>query len=265
LSGPWGGGGGIELVHGLPLFMCGTEDRALIRCTLDLMHWLGDTSTDRDIRSACRSFVEHTLGDISSTCSSADSGTGSHDASVPVHRENAGLTASSALEPLNIVLPVSQSRHKTKIFRSPGYSTMPIQIMPASCELEKKCIDALVADLNNVFKTDIGREYSSSRAASCFTDSDLDECKQPRFIICGASHGSRLANALDDADAKVADLSVPGWRPTESNVERMTEQLLEELEEPWEGTTYIVYQLSDNGCYLSVSTDGTTSLPVKSK
>jgi hypothetical protein len=178
---------------------------------------------------------------------------------VPVHGEGAGSTVSSALEPMNLVLPVSQSGHKTGIFMSPGYKLISNQIMPISYENEKKCIDALIFGLKPVFNTDItiSMEYSSSRAASCLSDSDQGEEKIPCFIICGSSHGSCIANALDDADAKVADLSVPGWRPTESNVALMTEQLLEELEEPWDGPTYIVYQLFDNGSYLSVSTDGT--------
>jgi hypothetical protein len=86
----------------------------------------------------------------------------------------------------------------------------------------------------------------------------FDFLASARFIICGSSHGSRLANALDDADAKVADLSTPGWSATEKSVELMTEELSEVLEEPWESTTDILYQLLENSSYFAVNPEDWT-------
>jgi hypothetical protein len=55
-------GGGVELVHGIPILLSGTEDSALIRSLADLEHWLGYVSTGRDIMAARRAFVTQTLG-----------------------------------------------------------------------------------------------------------------------------------------------------------------------------------------------------------
>jgi hypothetical protein len=38
-------GGGIELVHGIPILLSGTDDSALIRSIADFAHWLEGTST----------------------------------------------------------------------------------------------------------------------------------------------------------------------------------------------------------------------------
>jgi hypothetical protein len=86
-----------------------------------------------------------------------------------------------------------------------------------------------------------------------------------RYIFVGASHASRLASALREAGAEVADISVPGWTISEANVESSAALLREILDEKWEGDTVIMYQLFDNTTFYCVSADGSAVLPKKSR
>jgi hypothetical protein len=74
-------------------------------------------------------------------------------------------------------------------------------------------------------------------------------------VVVGASHASRLASALREAGAEVADLSEPGWRLTTENVESMCMLLKEVLEEQWEGEMLVLCQLFDNASFSGMGTE----------
>jgi hypothetical protein len=84
-----------------------------------------------------------------------------------------------------------------------------------------------------------------------------------KYIIIGASHAGRLANALREAGMEVADLSEPGWKITADSASAMSALLKDVLEEEWDGDIVIVYQLFDNSSYVAVGTDGTATPPAK--
>jgi hypothetical protein len=112
--------------------------------------------------------------------------------------------------------------------------------------------------------TELAKEFNTSRehgADESGTDSELEG---KRFIIIGASHASRLANALEELGATIVDISVPGWKISESSVEDMKGELSSVLGEEFSGETFIIYQLYDNSMYWSCDEDGHRSLPVKS-
>jgi hypothetical protein len=85
-----------------------------------------------------------------------------------------------------------------------------------------------------------------------------------RVVVVGASHGARIAMAMEDIGATVIDLSCPGWRITPENVNSMGQQLATVLAEKFDGETLILYQLLDNSFYLACDAAGNRSLPVKS-
>jgi hypothetical protein len=84
-----------------------------------------------------------------------------------------------------------------------------------------------------------------------------------RFVIVGASHGMRIASALEEMGASIVDISVPGWRVSADSVEALKAELSSVLSEDFNGETYIVYQLFDNSMYWQCDVDGTRSLPAK--
>jgi hypothetical protein len=120
--------GGIELVHGIPILLSGTEDSALMRSWVNIEHWLGHVSTGSDILGARRTFTNSIMGrDISA--SSGGSGTGSQDASVP--GPSTGSSKTSVHHPMRILLPVSLSGNATTIYHSTGYK-LPKNFLPCS-------------------------------------------------------------------------------------------------------------------------------------
>jgi hypothetical protein len=92
----------------------------------------------------------------------------------------------------------------------------------------------------------------------------FDVTPNTRYVFVGGSHAGRLASALRESGAEVADASVPGWKISEESVETSIELLKEILEEHWAGETVILYQLFDNTTFFSIGTDGSATLPRKS-
>jgi hypothetical protein len=119
-------GGGIELVHGFPILLSGTDDAALIRSLTDLQHWLGHISTGRDITGARNTFFTQTMGkDI--TTFSVDGGTGPHYAPVPGSSAgppevpvNTGTPEAPVHYAMSMELPAAKFGHATAVFRSTG-------------------------------------------------------------------------------------------------------------------------------------------------
>jgi hypothetical protein len=206
-------GGGIELTHGIPILLGGTEDSALLRSLVDLEHWLGHIGTSRDISRARRACLAHILGrDIFSD--SVGGGTGMNDASV--HPLSTGTPEASVHHKMKLVLPSSLANESQSVFVSNGYK-LPTSVQPCSQEHERVLIDMLIEDLNRLYMTDIATEYCTARdGTGSATTSNDDILISTRFILVGASHASRLAGALRELGAEVADLSVPGWKLTEA-------------------------------------------------
>jgi hypothetical protein len=86
-----------------------------------------------------------------------------------------------------------------------------------------------------MFMTELLLEYSAVPGMACRPLEDQEATEGVCYIIVGASHAGRLASALKDTSAEVADLLVPGWRVTDTAIESSTALLRETLEEKWEG------------------------------
>jgi hypothetical protein len=138
-----------------------------------------------------------------------------------------------------------------------------VSVPPCTPELERILLDALISELNETFMTALATEYCTMQDGAAGTEQHED-WSSTKYIFVGASHASRLASAMREAGAEVADISVPGWRVSEANVEHACELLKEVLEEDWEDDTVIVYQLFDNSSFMYVGPDGTCGLPFKS-
>ena len=86
-----------------------------------------------------------------------------------------------------------------------------------------------------------------------------------RYIVVGASHATRLANALADAVEKVMNLASPGWKLTDDSIDSTASLIRGEVEKVWGGDTIVVYQLYDSSVYFSSTRPGEMALPKKSK
>jgi hypothetical protein len=254
-------GGGIELVHGVPVLLSGTEDSALIRSMTDLQHWLEHISNGRDIGKARKKCFTVTMGrEISNF--SADGCTAFGPPEAPA---GTGTPEATVHHAMSLELPVAKFGNGTGVFRSAGYKELPLSLPPCPPEQERALIEALIDDLNENFMTDLATEFSSARSNDINPSSAECDTSDYRFIVIGASHASRLASALRETGAEVADLAVPGWKISSDSVDAMCLLLKEVLEEEWAGETIVVYMLFDNSSYFGISADGTASLPAKDR
>jgi hypothetical protein len=90
-------------------------------------------------------------------------------------------------------------------------------------------LDCLRDKLNEKFLTDL--------SPICWTLDEQDEEAAPCndkncYIFIGASHAGRMAEALEKLGHTVVDLSEPGWRPSEFNVETVCNTLRDCRETP---------------------------------
>jgi hypothetical protein len=113
----------------------------------------------------------------------------------------------------------------------------------------------LIGELNEKFSTEL---------ASPVLQGDLDmpfdyveACAGKRFIVIGASHASRLANALEDLELCVVDLSLPGWKLNSDSASNTAGQLEEILAEDADLQNVIVYLMFDNKSYIGINNNGT--------
>jgi hypothetical protein len=145
-----------------------------------------------------------------------------------------------------MMLPSLQKYSEKICFESPVYVSVPQCTEPINDTDEGLIFELLAEVLNESFMTELAKEFNTDRergADEAGTDSALDG---KRFILIGASHASRLANALEELGATILDISVPGWKITESSVEDMKGELSSVLGEEFSGETFIIYQLYDN-------------------
>jgi hypothetical protein len=97
-------------------------------------------------------------------------------------------------------------------------------------------MEQFVQELNQHFMTELAAEVCVDREAGVDEeDGEQDVLHGKRVIVVGASHGTRIAMAMEDIGAIVIDLSCPGWRITPENVNSMSQQLTTVLAEKFDG------------------------------
>jgi hypothetical protein len=254
-------GGGLALLHGFPVLYTGTKNLALIRGILDLEHWFTSTHKGRDILNVRQHCIKLTLGENIHHFGAGDS---DDSPGAPSDSQCVGTPGAPTMFPVRLMLP-SLMRHGERIcFESPRYRAVPWRTEPVSETDEKNIFEMFAQALNNNFMTDLALELSTSRDNACTGDDSSDAALAgKRFIVVGASHGMRLASALEDMGACIVDISVPGWRISAEAVESMKAELASVLQEEFSGETYVIYQLFDNSMFWSCDADGARSLPVK--
>jgi hypothetical protein len=149
-------------------------------------------------------------------------------------------------------------------FESPSYTGLPLRLEPVSVTDEKNIFEMFAQVMNENFMTDLALEISVCRDAVSADEEALDPAiANKRIVVVGASHGMRLASAMEEMGANIVDISVPGWKVTAEAVEAMRTELVSVLEEKYDGETIIIFQLFDNNMYLACDADGNRSMPVK--
>jgi hypothetical protein len=236
-------GDGIVLLHGFPVLYNTTHNMALIRSILDLEHWISNVHKGRDIARVRHHVIKLSLG-MQINQFSAGGCDGLPGATSD--GQSVGSPGAPTFYPMRMMLPSLQKYSEKICFESPVYVSVPQCTEPINDTDEGLIFELLAEVLNESFMTELAKEFNTDRergADEAGTDSALDG---KRFILIGASHASRLANALEELGATILDISVPGWKITESSVEDMKGELSSVLGEEFSGETFIIYQLYDN-------------------
>jgi hypothetical protein len=247
------------MLHGLPILFQGTCNTALSKSILDLHLWAGKVFKGRDISMAREHFIKLTFGNKIEEYIVCD-GTGSPSA--PEATSQTDSPKASVVHAARMVLPNMTSG--SDIFESPRYINIPSVIEPVNETDERNILEHLIENLNSLFNCDLAPMCNVARDNVPIEDDPGIVLAGKRFVLCGASHMSRLANVFEDYGALLVDLSVPGWRASATNVEEMAGQLSSVLSEEFSGETFVVYQLFDNSVYMACS-DGQRAAPCKGR
>jgi hypothetical protein len=130
---------------------------------------------------------------------------------------------------------------------------------------EYELINTMIDELNAKCGLDLSHEVSLYRPAITSEPDrpDFTDEVTERVVMVGGSHSSRLTDNLDDTCLEVMDISVRGWRLSETAVEEKARELSEIVSTTDESRTTIVYQLFDNSSYYVKRPDGSRSLPAE--
>jgi hypothetical protein len=130
---------------------------------------------------------------------------------------------------------------------------------------EYELINTMIDELNSKWGLDLSHEISLYRPTITSQPDRhdfMDEVTE-RVVMVGGSHSSRLTDELDEMCLEVMDISVRGWRVSETAVEEKSRELSEIVATTDESKTTNVYQLFDtSSCYVK-KPGSTRTLPGK--
>ena len=154
-----------------------------------------------------------------------------------------------------VTLPSSLKNSRKRAFiTDPPCRPLPLRVDPFSTSAEGKIVTSLLKEINDVYGLGMDPNPDLSR------EMDPPPCHdQSRTVLFGSSHVKRLAGHMAD-DAKVIDLSVPGWTANKDAIGLIANEL-KELALTGEDT--VVLDLLSNSSYMGTDDSGIPSRPVK--
>jgi hypothetical protein len=235
-------GDSVRGLHGFPVMAGGLQDHSCIHALREIDTWLAEADKRR------QHFLIHTTqNDQPSTSTSSSSSTGNN--------EQAYRTG--------IELPASLHSLAKVTIHCMGWSDLPAGLPVLSEEEELKFLSCLLAELNEKFALQLDTSPCTDRSAYSAADSETES--DIVIALAGSSHSSRLAGPLTDTYLKVVDVSVPGFRISESSVAQMTEELTSAIADLDDSRTVILLQPFDNSIFYSCKVHGEKILTRKGK
>jgi hypothetical protein len=115
---------------------------------------------------------------------------------------------------VTLLLPMNlRNRRQTPMTAEAFEGPLPAAIPPLGPEEEARIVTAMLGELNQNFG--LGLDPSPDFTRSSTPPHSLDD---GRLVIIGASHMTRVADALLLAGEEVASISTPGWTPSPENL-----------------------------------------------
>jgi hypothetical protein len=247
-------GGGVEVIHGLPLFQTGIADRNLIRSLFDIEGWLNSLGINPN-RDICKSrkilFKNHYPPTEPVVATVPEAGTPSAPGS------DSPLASDS--DPIVMKFPVHLTSGEMGYFRSPGYSNLPYSLEPMGPEDEANLLLSLIGELNEKFVLDLSDDVELQERNAQAPEVTAEELPKS-FVLIGCSHASRLSLALEDLGHEVKVINAAGWAANPDVADTIGRLIREERE--LNENIYLVYFLYDNEVY-KVENGGEITDPIK--
>jgi hypothetical protein len=252
-------GGGIEVLHGIPVLLCGIQDMTGTLAFRDVLSWLKQIEMGRGFHTtlriandllACTDVGGSPLAPpmaVAGTSSTPDTATASPSAAVTY----------------NLYLPTGFDTKEFAVFEMCHKMDSSQGIMPICLEKAVELVTNMAEELNQSFMTELGDPtIEDSCDASPSSEGEENSFKELKVVLVGGSHAYRLAVAADNLGLDVENLAMPGFKISDSSIENMVE-LLGDVVEMSEKRVVIIYQLYDNSVFFAGKQDGSRSLPVK--
>ena len=154
-----------------------------------------------------------------------------------------------------LLLPVSMTCNLKKVWAC-GASNLPTGAEAAGKESKIEIVTALIRELNSRLAWNLDLDVNYERTAIS------PHSKPEKYVVVGASHAGRTADALAGTGAIVYKVVVPGWRIMKQKVAKMCDDLKTVLAEAGGGgrrqaeageDCIVVYQLLNANFFLAKS------------
>jgi hypothetical protein len=156
------------------------------------------------------------------------------------------------------MLPQNLSSYKKFSFQSKGFSSQVSLCLPIKEQGEIELITGIVAKLNENAGLDLAVDFSTDQLGQEEEDESSSSVFGPpqRIVVVRGRHSSHFSDEFDEDLYQLMDLSEPGWRVTEENVDVKAKELRDELVGCDKQSTTVVFQLMDNSSYWFRRADG---------
>jgi hypothetical protein len=226
--------GGVNVLHGIPFLLGGTQNTPAIRSIAEIKQWVTSTGNSTDDISATRKSFMASL-----------------------------RTSEHRQQQQHIMrLPATQFSSDKVPFVSVGFDNLKTAVDPLGEEDEKALISFLIDELNNLYPVNLCTDIISDR----FMEDDVfsgDSMDRTDLVLIGASHLSNVVKHVRHEAWRVTDLTIPGFRICEESVAALMNRI-SSAEVNWDDAV-VVLQLYDNSVYLVGGQGAVKRLPAKDK
>ncbi len=155
-------------------------------------------------------------------------------------------------------MPQNLHSYDKQICVSEGFGDQVSLCQPMEEGDEYELLNTMIDELNAKCGLELSHEYSLYRPTVTSEPErpDVTEYNLEKVILMGGSHCARMVDELDETCLDVVDISVRGWRLTDSAVDEKVRELTEIVSQSDEKRTTIVYQLFDNSSFYAKKMTG---------
>ena len=229
-------GSGITVLHGIPFLLSGLQCHSTIRALLEIDTWYANLTSHstKELSSTHTLFTSALLEKKQEPSASSESEHGTPENRAP--------------ERFLLKMPQNLHSYNKLIYLSEGFGDQVSLCQPIDEGQEHELLSSMIDELNMKCGLELSHEFSLYRPSITSEPDreDVTEGQLERVVMVGGSHSSRLIDEIDETCLEVMDITVPGWRVTESNVNEKAKELAEIVSSTDQSRTTIVYQLYDN-------------------